>query len=559
MLFQTILISSSPLKSANVGLVAGVPSRGEGALSSSFSSGAHQRLSPTPERRFSFAGFTYSGINGALYDRLLFDQSSITLGYIARDVYVPILLWNGYRESIEVEVVSHNADGIALLGETEPPYFFPPLGVIQLTLRAGVQGAGTINASFDLVVAKFSSIYTLRVTGSRVVLLPVRPDWKRGVQESLEWLTDILTMRDGAEQRFSIREEPRRAQGFDVVLSRREASLLRSFLATHQARSFVAPVWTDKGYLTETAHSGGAFIYLDTKSRGYREGGLVALLGAGESFKTFEVVEIAKVNDESLEMLRPLSNTWTRGTVVAPAEVVRLPQSISFKMQSSAVMTGNIFMDWVEASKVESAAPTVVYEGLEVLPFKPNWSDTVDVDSIFPQELVDFQTGRAQLYAAAEFAKPVFGFGFVLKGKDTIHAFRQFLMRRAGRRVPLLLPSQRQDFTLARAVTGNEGVLYVADSNFIAVEFPSRTAKRIQVRTTKGSVIRTITNGLLGENGVEEIHLNEPVGFSFTPADVLELSLVYTVRMASDKIEMVWVTDEVVRVELKFTAINEDE
>ena len=50
----------------------------------------------------------------------------------------------------------------------------------------------------------------------------IRPNWKGGILERLEWLTDVLASDTGVEQRRSVRPTPRRSFEITVNPTRNE-------------------------------------------------------------------------------------------------------------------------------------------------------------------------------------------------------------------------------------------------------------------------------------------------------------------------------------------------
>ncbi|MBN0084789.1 hypothetical protein JTL67_35465, partial [Pseudomonas aeruginosa] len=96
----------------------------------------------------------------------------------------------------------------------------------------------------------------LVITGNRITAWTLVPDWADGVQESLEWLTELLTSTSGVEQRRSLRLSPRRSFEAEFYAEGRERVLLDLSLAGWGGRIWALPVWPDIQLLASVTAAG---------------------------------------------------------------------------------------------------------------------------------------------------------------------------------------------------------------------------------------------------------------------------------------------------------------
>lgn len=102
------------------------------------------------------------------------------------------------------------------------------------------------------------------------------PDWKTGITETLTFLTDILTSRNGTEQRRSLRTKPRRQLSYTATLTGSDIPDFEQFMWAHQAGLVHVPDWCARRELSAPAVQGSAEIAIlaadDPKAYTFEDG-----------------------------------------------------------------------------------------------------------------------------------------------------------------------------------------------------------------------------------------------------------------------------------------------
>jgi hypothetical protein len=75
--------------------------------------------------------------------------------------------------------------------------------------------------------------------------LTVPIDWRQGVVERWQFLSDVLVAWDGTEQRVKLRAWPRVELEAEALVAGSEASDFRAWLTSYQASEFTMPYWPD--------------------------------------------------------------------------------------------------------------------------------------------------------------------------------------------------------------------------------------------------------------------------------------------------------------------------
>lgn len=143
-----------------------------------------------------------------------------------------------------------------------------------------------------------------------------RADWKEGVTENLSFLTDVLRASEGAEQRRSLRETPRRTIEADFLLSGPERTFFDLFLNRLGGQEMLVPLYWDIVTLSAPAVVGTTDrIDFDNTRREFTPGYAILM---GKTALTYEIVEIVAMDDAGVDLADPVAQTWPRGSKLIP-------------------------------------------------------------------------------------------------------------------------------------------------------------------------------------------------------------------------------------------------
>ncbi|MEL2255713.1 hypothetical protein, partial [Klebsiella pneumoniae] len=138
----------------------------------------------------------------------------------------PVSVWNAHFAPRTLSQIDReDADGISLAGQPSPPLPFAALQERIWTVAVSTDGPPVVDARIVWQLQDEQPLF-LVITGNRITAWPFAPDWADGVQESLEWLTELLTSTSGVEQRRSLRLSPRRSFEAEFYAEGRERVLL---------------------------------------------------------------------------------------------------------------------------------------------------------------------------------------------------------------------------------------------------------------------------------------------------------------------------------------------
>lgn len=385
-------------------------------------------------------------------------------------------------------------------------------------------------------------------------VFPFNHNWTDDVTERMSWLTDVMTHRDGSEQRRQPRLHPRRMLEYSVLP---ETQLLQTrldnFLWGASDEAMIVPIWTDAQRLTTAATSGTATVTVNTVTYDYDTNGYVILWRSPSSY---EVVAIDAVASGSLTLEENLVSTWPINTVVAPARLGRLSQQMPGRQIAHNVRPYSLVFEIDEASfstnRITALSPTQYLSRdtfeFPTVPTSTEASD--DLDFAYQQSygVIDAQTGAVALDTGAR-SKPTLAIPYAQKFRNRaqISEWWGFLDRRQGRRIPFWMPSWEKDF---QPITINNGFLgsIVYSANGYADWIDGADGRKdIAIIYQRTGVVYTaghhqrvrITAAVNNGNGTETIDC--PLVFvDDADKDKVRISFLRFCRLESDTVEMAW-------------------
>lgn len=278
----------------------------------------------------------------------------------------------------------------------------------------------------------------------------IRPNWRGGILERLEWLTNILSAAaSGAEQRRALRLSPRRYIEITVNPTRQERTYLDLLLHSLGSEQWLFPLWFDSAKLRSAVVATGTRVEFDNTFREHGLGGFALLYK--DAF-TWEVISISATDDEGLDLLDPLTGDWPAGTTIYPLRRARLPMETSLAALTSRVGESVLLFQVVESNDYPEIEPdSLVFESAPVLTAPPNRSEAITLDHVRLAVERDNTVGIPYRADPVDRAFQIQGHGWTVQGREAHAAFRSLLYWLRGRQRSLWLPSFNEDITVTRA------------------------------------------------------------------------------------------------------------
>lgn len=361
----------------------------------------------------------------------------------------------------------------------------------------------------------------------------IRPNWRGGVLERLEWLTDVEASETGVEQRISVRLSPRRSFEITVNPTRAERTYLDMVLHRLGSEQWLFPLWHDQAALDVIGQIGQSAVLLDNTDREFRDGDYAILYG---DVFTWEVVQIDGQTDDGLLLTAPLGKTWPRGTKVYPLRKARIQTDTSLKALTSRVGESVLLFQINEANDFpamdEDEMP--LYGGAPLLTIAPNRVQEIDTTHTRLFDEQDGQVGLVERLDQVRRAFSVQSHNWQISGRAAQAAFRRFLYTLRGRQRKVWLPTFNDDLFLA-APADKTAIVSIEKCGMSYVGGGSPIPGRARVWT--GSEIALI-GGVTAPVGTdtERLALTAPLTGSYASGGAW--SFVQAARLDQDTIEI---------------------
>lgn len=318
-----------------------------------------------------------------------------------------------------------------------------------------------------------------------MAIFSFKPNWSDGLTDRLEWLTDVLTSRDGTEQRIKLRDVPRRSLSYSVLAHRNEFQYLDNLIASQQGSLVTVPFWPDMTKSSSVLLAGGDTFAVDTVGRDYAIGSRIVV---GTDALNCEELVVQSMTADQITTGTGRVRQWPIGSFIVPARRGRMEQPMSVKRPTAKIATAAMQFTLEDVSAVSPAVSGIYeYDGTEVCVRKPNRAEDVTVQYQRLQEVLDFSTGIIETDDTADRPFNIRSYSYLLRTRDDIYAFRRWLHERCGRHVPFWSPTWERNFEIVGNTSGSGAVIPVANNgmNQLFADLPGR--QDIAMRDSTGA------------------------------------------------------------------------
>lgn len=518
------------------------------------SSGALTNNLPVSEIVSTFSGNLVRQFEQDWYHHVHLLPASIALGNLLSTQMRQVEVWNAHFASQTLTaVIGANDGGITLAAPANPPTTYGMLESRLHNVSVSLDGPPVIEADFTFQFPDESP--TLSISGRRVVVFGLKPNWADGWLERLMWATDVLTARDGTEQRVSLRAKPRRSLEFSILVGSADVALLDVLLSAWQSRVYALPIWPDKTVLTSAIAAGSTVIPLTTTNLEYEADGLLVI---GSDSRNTEAAEVLSVASNAVTLKQPLLQTWSAGAFVTPARTARLRVTQPVTRVTDAIATARLVFDIAGTTAITKQDSTTTFNSTPVWITRPNRVRDIESDYQRLAEVLDYETGITAVddHAARPFVRR--SFDYIFKNRTEVAAFKAWLAARLGRLTAFWHPTWEASIVPTKKILSNQTVMTVASRGYALYFNPMPGRTEAAFLHKNGTwYFRTISAFGAGTTGDEEVMtINQSFGFDANPEDWVAIYFLEKTRLDADQIEINWQTDSVAEASVPMLSVK---
>ena len=384
-------------------------------------------------------------------------------------------------------------------------------------------------------------------------LWPLPHNWSEDWGESIEFKTEIIASRDDDEQRRALRALPRITYRFRSTLldERGQAALAR--LAARQGRSWVVPHARQHTLLTNAISAGTVNFTLDTDEAW----GIVGM----------DLVFVRP--DGSSEWGRIATYSGGAGTVVDTI-LVDIPagskvhhgirgrftkaSSVQFFTTTYSDIKGDFMAEPGEVFRIDAGADTETYHSRPVWTEKPNWATRPKIDFQEMREAVDYGFGVKDYGFPVDYIRRTIRATFLIRDQATQDSLYGFFVRRLGQQRSFYMPSWIKEFNVTAITTAN---VTVAGEEADVLFDTDSSHRHIVIFKTDGTKVYAEVSGTAVVSGETVLTFLTAIS-AITLADIQYMTWLLPCRMASDRVEFKWVTQEAAPVTIPVRTLRDD-
>jgi len=496
--------------------------------------GTHAEASPyAPVGTSNFSGALAQGPGDDFFEKIILLPRQIDAGLVLSTLNYTVQLYSSYRKAIRAftSYTSSAGAGVYFTGLPTIPSTIQPQTGWTLTLWITADGPPEIDG--ELIFGFDTGDIILYLTGQRTVLLPFEPE--APIVERLQWLTDILTHKNGKEQRVSLRLAPRQIFEVEFQVTDYQRRCLESMIFSVQEKALGFPVWHEAAILTAAASIGDDTIYVDsTQYVDLRDGGLAAIY-ANEAL--YETLEILSKTTTSITFASTLLSNFPAGARVLPVRIVYANQVGRGERYPVGLQSLRLILTALDNTVDLSSTVGFSTFNSKVLLDDPNAMDET-LPETFEKELLtwDNETGVFMVASRWPMGRRGHAKRFVSSNRQALWQIRCLLHALRGRQISFYIPTFYDDLLVTRDVTAGSATLTVQNVGY--TKYINAVAPRNVIRLTKTdgtSAIRTITGAAVIDENEEQLTLNSNWGINATIAQVRRVDFIEKVRMDSDE------------------------
>jgi hypothetical protein len=449
---------------------------------------------------------------------------------------------NNVTPGIELPSVSAPMNVTAQTSILDPSSTFNTGGVtglgtlVKTKVRALQDGLPTFDGTVDFFFSP-GNLVQLLLTGSRITMTTAEFD--APVEETMAFLTDVIEVLDGGEQRLALRKQPREGWRVRYELSGTDRQRFQNILFDWQSNLFGLPLWHERLRLTAAVSVGAtSFSTTGATDVDLRVGGLVGILKLDGL--TFDVLEIATVSATTVTTTSGTANSYAVGDLLMPVRTTRIAKIPQGTRHPVNLEVFNVEYEAVDNDTGAPAASSTAWN-----PNTHNGRVLLDecnvIDGPMQEDyerrivVVDNSTGNVTQSSPWNRNKRVSQKGFVAHGRAQIKNLKALLRHLRGRQKAFYLPTFIEDLTIAADIGIGTATIDVSHISYTR-HAKARDPKRIfRITFTDGtSLTRNIVSSVVQSATVERLTLNTTWPANRTVAEVERIQFYELVRFDTD-------------------------
>lgn len=451
-------------------------------------------------------------------------RNTIEQGVIEASIYLP----QG-RHRLDITLANVALSGVA-------PCF------VAFSLRRNGQvvyassGAGWVFDTAPIPDASLPPPGDIRLT---LPVFTLTPNWANGIVERVEYKTEVLPSESDEEQRRSLRRFPRRTIEASFLRKDAQRARFENFAIGVGNDVLLVPLWHEQYTLSETLGSTLRFPAGSLLMREFFAGDLVIV--SNRNPDDYEILTIATVTlgTDTIGFDSAPQRTWPAGARVTPLRTARVLEAPQISQVTGAAATLDLRFHLVEPLKWPD--PSWGYCA-PLFRFRANRATPIQMGVDRRVFVLDNETAAPEVTDVGRRSRVTLRLALMLKGRERVYAYRQFVAMARGRSVRFWMPSFSRDLFPIDTVSGD--YFDVRQCGLTAYLKDAQEARRsivFEFNDGRPSIYREIIRSEETIAG-ERIFVSAPIP-QIEPEDLSRVAFVTGSRFDQDSFEFLHRTD----------------
>ena len=493
-----------------------------------------------PSNRWPIVGNEQNNFFRDYYFRVHVSPLKLDLQTVASSQTRQFKVWNAWPETTAQlsDILVSNPVGIEITGQAVP-YAMPPLKELTYDITVGTSGPPNISVEVQFDFSNVADPLPILITGTRAVKFDIVPEVP--VNETWEWLSDLMIATDGTEQRVALRGE----------MPRVELNLKVKFDSSESIRRFYSDLLSSVGRLwipefqyatrtTAASASGSLQVYFDGTQTDIRAGDYVLI----QTPVTAILVEIKTLNASGGLVSSALIADIPANSLIMPGSPALIDNQTSIdryavNQAAETTLICKMIRQRSTLTRTGSAVTLPTFLGSPVVDKRPLADELVKDEVSTGQVSIDNQTGLPDIISRWDYSRIGGPRTFKvnrIKAPDEMDYWKTVFAYCRGQARKFWMPTYRDDMKLAVAPSDATTTYTIEGTQYAEKIWPIITHRYIEIETASGIHRTQITGAsVTGSNTIVLLTTPLPTGAGWR--SVSRISYLLPVRLNDDKVE----------------------
>lgn len=463
------------------------------------------------------------------FDNVFVSPSIIDAGLITGGESFEFSIWHSYRSSQVLSgVMESGADGVELDGLRSGQVTSFVSSAYSVFLN---QTSGDLDyrAAFDFGLA---GSYSFRLTATMAIVLHFPIDWSMQPELRHSYLTEVIESWNGAEQRISLRDQPRLSATYQYGLTDSDQYLFGNLVGNFSGQ-YLVPIWPFQSELSQPVSRFDSKADVADLSSWVVPGCRVMLSDAD----TWEICLVESVAGGVVRFGALVKKNYRSGSRLIPVSQAWINEDVSSTAHGMDVEVTQASFDFDEVELLRPAPVDgfTIFNRKRVLDIRPDRSKDCTIQYKRLRETLDPAIGRRYIYDRVQGAVKYLQFSWRFFDQLARKRFDDFAELERGAQGEFYVESPLVAMLLAKDIEAPTLEITVAQANYKNLLKSNTFAPAVALKLYNGTVLyRNVESVIQGQDNTEVVTLQEPVN-NIRMEDVEYIAPLFLGRFESDE------------------------